>query len=213
MSTAYIRPFAFYDDSRIGLDVTGKKISVALIAVPFGNYFAGKDKGITCKVSSWQRFNSAILPPEAKACGNYLNSILASLEAKNAGVDEAIFLYTNGYVAEGPGENIFLVNNGKLITPSRDAPILLGITRDSIIKIAENTGITVEERNVHREELYTSNEVFFTGTAVEIAPIKKVDSREVGNGKPGPITKTLVEKYYSIVSGNDPEFSSWLTYL
>ena len=138
LDSCYIRPFAFFDDAGIGLGVAGKKVSVAIAALPFGSYFKDKDRGIRCKVSSWRRISSEVLPPRAKASGNYLNSIIASSEAKEAGADEAILLSDRGYVAEGPGENIFLVKNGRLITPSEDADILLGITRDSIIKLAEH---------------------------------------------------------------------------
>lgn len=211
LASAYIRPFAFYNDTHIGLDVTGKKISVIVAALRFGNYFTNKDKGIRCKFSSWQRINSQILPPEAKISGNYANSIIASIEAKNDGADEAILTSMDGYVAEGPGENIFIIDDGRLITPSREADILLGITRDSVIKIAENIGLEVEERNVHKEELYTCDEAFFTGTAAEITPIVEVDGRKIGKGKPGPITKTLEEKYYEVVNGENLEFKDWLT--
>lgn len=213
LSSAYIRPFAFYDDQRIGLDVTGKKISVSVITVPFGNYFSGRDKGIKCKISSWRRFNSSILPPEAKASGNYINSIIASIDAKNSGADEAIILSYDGNVAEGPGENIFVVEDAKLITPPKSADILMGITRDSIIKIAENMGLVVEERDVHKEELYTADEAFFTGTAAEITPIINIDSRRIGKGKPGPITTMLASKFYEIVAGIDKEFEDWLTFV
>jgi branched-chain amino acid aminotransferase len=211
LKSAYIRPFAFYNDTRIGLDVTGKKVSVAIAAIPFGNYFENKERGIRCKISSWQRINSLILPPEAKISGNYANSIIASLEAKKSGADEAILTSIDGYVAEGPGENIFIVANNHLITPSREADILMGITRDSVIKIAENMGIEVEERNVHKEELYTCDEAFFTGTAAELTPIVQVDGRVVGKGKPGPITKMLEDKYYAVVNGKNKEFEDWLT--
>ncbi len=213
LDSCYIRPFGFYNDQHIGLNPMGKKVSVAVAAVPFGNYFTGKDKGIRCKVSSWQRINSLIMPPEAKGSGNYLNSILASMEAKKDGADEAVLLSHDGYVAEGPGENIFLVQNGKLVTPSKTADILLGITRDSIIKIAEAEGLVVEEREVHREELYTSDELFFTGTAAELTPIVKIDSRKVGTGMTGPVTKMLLDAYDEIVSGSNDDFSSWLTYV
>ena len=210
----YIRPFVFYNDHNIGLSTEGKKISIFITALPFGAYFAsGKEKGISCKVSSWHRVNSMILPPEAKASGNYANSILASAEAKRCGANEAILLSTNGHVAEGPGENIFLVDGGKLVTPSKDSDILLGITRDSIIKIAESIGMQVIERNIHREELYVADEVFFTGTAAEVTPINTIDSIKIGNGKPGAVTKVLAGKYSDIAIGKDQEFSGWLDYL
>ncbi len=211
--SCYVRPYGFYNDQQIGLSVVGKKASVVVAAVPFGSYFANKDKGIKCKVSSWQRINSLIMPPEAKGSGNYLNSILASLEAKKAGADEAVLLSHDGYVAEGPGENIFLVQDGRLVTPSKAADILLGITRDTVIKLAEAEGLVVEERNVHREELYTSDELFFTGTAAELTPITSVDSRRIGSGKAGPITKMLLGAYGDAVTGQNSEFSDWLTYV
>jgi branched-chain amino acid aminotransferase len=213
LGACYIRPFAFYDDNRIGINPIGRKVSTVIAAVPFGNYFEGKDRGISCKVSSWHRINSLILPPQAKASGNYLNSIIASLEAVEAGANEAILLTEDGYVAEGPGENIFLVRDNVLITPSIESDILLGITRDTVIKLAEGLGIEVEERSVHREELYTSSEVFFTGTAAEVTPIVRVDSRSVGNGKPGPITKLLNDKYIKVVTGEIKEYEDWLTYV
>ncbi len=214
LESCYIRPFAFYDDDSIGISTAGKKISLFIAARPFGAYYGkGRENGITCKISSWQRINSLILPPEAKASGNYINSIIANLDARMAGADEAILTSLDGYVAEGPGENIFIVEDGNIVTPSREADILLGITRDSIIKIAESTGFKVIERNIHKEELYTCEEAFFTGTAAEITPIIKIDSRIVGNGKLGTITKTLAAKYSRIVEGKEGEFGEWLTYI
>lgn len=211
LESCYIRPLVFYNDQRIGLGVTGKKISVAIAAVPFGNYFENKGKGIRCKVSSWRRINSEILPPQGKASGNYMNSILASEEAKRNGADEAIMLTLDGYVAEGPGENIFLVENGKLVTPSESSDILLGITRDSVIKMAESIGVIVEQREVHREELYTCDELFFTGTAAEITPIINVDGRKVGRGHIGPMTKVLSDFFTEIIQGKNNQFERWLT--
>lgn len=214
LGSCYIRPFAFYNDDNIGISPFGKKISVFIAAVPFGAYFGhGRDEGITCKISSWQRINSMILPPEAKASGNYINSVLANIDARMAGQDEAILTSLDGYVAEGPGENIFVVEDGELVTPSREADILLGITRDSVIKIGEYMGLRVVERNIHKEELYTCDEAFFAGTAAEITPIKRIDFRRVGSGKPGPVTKMLKDKYSSIVNGESKEFSQWLTYV
>ncbi|MGC8647743.1 MAG: branched-chain amino acid transaminase [Candidatus Micrarchaeia archaeon] len=214
LSSCYIRPFAFYNSDSIGVSPKGKKISIYIAAVPFGAYFgSGKEKGIKCKVSSWHRINSLILPPQAKASGNYINSILANMEATSSGADEAILTAINGYVAEGPGENLFIVEDGKLLTPSREADILLGITRDTIIKLAESIGIEVIERSIHKEELYTADELFFAGTAAEITPIVNVDGIQIGSGKPGPMTKMIAEKYSSVVTGNDEEHSDWLTYV
>jgi branched-chain amino acid aminotransferase len=214
LDSCYVRPFAFYNDDNIGVGTSGKPISVFIAAVPFGAYFGtGKENGIKCRISHWQRINSLILPPEAKASGNYINSIIANLDAVSAGADEAILTSLDGYVAEGPGENTFIVEEGKLVTPSREADILMGITRDSIIKIAEYIGLEVVERNIHKEELYTCDEAFFAGTAAEITPITTIDSKKVGMGKPGPITKMLAERYLNVVSGNDKEFERWLTYV
>jgi branched-chain amino acid aminotransferase len=214
LESCYIRPFAFYNDHQIGLSTVGKKVSTFIAAVPFGAYFGGgREKGISCKISTWRRVNSSIMPPEAKASGNYANSILANKEAKKAGADEAILLSVEGDVAEGSGENIFLVDDGKLVTPSKDSDILQGITRDSIIKIARAMGLETEERKVHAEELYTCDELFFTGTASEVTPITSVDFKKIGKGKPGPITKALASKYSDVVLGNDPIFEAWLSYI
>ncbi|MDE1824421.1 MAG: branched-chain amino acid transaminase [Candidatus Micrarchaeota archaeon] len=211
--TSYIRPFAFYNDTQIGIETTGKKVSIAIANVPFGKYFKDRNKGIRCAISPWQRINSTSVPPQAKASGNYINSILASTVAKRSGYDEAILADTRGYVAEGPGENIFIVEDNVLVTPSKASDILLGITRDSVIKIAENIGIEVEEREVHKEELYMCDEAFFTGTAAEVTPIVSIDSRKIGAGKPGPITTLLMNKYFDIVTGENKEFTNWLTFI
>ncbi len=213
LNECYIRPFAFYNDQNIGLGVAGKKVSVAVMAIPFGHYFANKEKGIRCKISSFHRINSLILPPQAKASGNYINSILASMEAKKSGADEAILLSSSGFVAEGPGENIFIVKEGSLITPSESSDILMGITRNSIIKIADDEGIGIEEREIHREELLTCDEAFFTGTAAEITPIVSVDSEPLGDGKVGKITSKIGKLYSDITLGKKKEYMNWLTYL
>ncbi|MDE1861150.1 MAG: branched-chain amino acid transaminase [Candidatus Micrarchaeota archaeon] len=211
--SCYIRPFAFYDDNRIGLTTKGKKVSVMIAAVPFGAYFEGHDKGISCKIATWHRINSEILPVTAKASGNYLNSIIASEEAAQAGADEAILLSHNGYVAEGAGENIFLVRDNQLITPSAASDILIGITRDSIMKIAAKDNLKVCEREVHKDELYIADEVFFTGTAAEVTPIVRIDSKPIGTGRPGAITSKLRDRFNRIVHGDSKEFKEWLTYV
>lgn len=214
LSSCYIRPFAFYNDQSIGLSTKDKKVSLYIAAVPFGSLFGENvKKGVRCKVSSWHRINSEILPVEAKASGNYLNSIIANNEARNAGYDEAILMSHHGYIAEGPGENIFLVERGVLVTPNRASDILVGITRDSIMKIANAMGFGVEERFVHRDELYTADEIFFAGTAAEVTPIINVDGIPVGNGEPGELTRKISEAYSNVVGGKDPAFSLWLTYV
>ena len=213
IQNGYIRPFAFYDNVVMGFFYPDEYMNVSITAIEYGNYFKNKEAGIRCKVSSWQKVNSEILPPQAKVSGNYLGSFLSRLDARESGFDEAITISANGLLAEGSGENIFLVDENKLITPSKGGDFLLGITRDSVIKIAESMGLEVEERGVHREELYTCDELFFTGTAAEITPIVNVDGRIVGSGKIGPMTKMLTEKFTGIVAGKDKEFEQWLTYV
>ncbi len=207
----YIRPFAFYDDANIGISVLGKKVSVYIAAVPFGSYF-GKPNGIRCKVSSWRRISGESLPLKAKASGNYINSIIANNEAKASGFDEAILLSSKGTIAEGPGENIFLVKDNQLITPDDSSDILLGITRDTIMQLAEDTGIEVKEKECRKDELYTADELFFCGTAAEVTPIINVDGIKISKGL-GPITKLISKKYFSVVHGEMQEFKHWLTYI
>ncbi len=212
LESCYIRPFAFYDDDEIGLATGGKKVSVAIAAVPFGAYFGkGRNEGIRCKTSSWRRISSDLLPVEAKSSGNYINSIMANREAHSAGFDEAILLSHNGYIAEGPGENIFLAENGTLFTPARGSDILMGITRDTLIRLARDNGIAVVEEQLHREMLYSCDEAFFSGTAAELTPIVEVDGIKVGGGKVGDMTKRLAAAYSETVAGNNKTFAHWLT--
>lgn len=206
----YIRPFAFYNDDNIGVSTEGKKVSVFVAAVPFGQYFKAS-KGIRCKVASWHRIKSDVLPIEAKASGNYLNSIIASTEAKASGFDEAIMTTSEGFIAEGAAENIFLVQNGRLVTPDKSSAILMGITRDTIMKLAEEIDLEIEERQIHREELYTSDEVFFSGTAAEITPIINIDGIKIGSGSEGRITKELSKIYQDAVHGRIKAHADWLT--
>lgn len=211
LKSCYIRPFAFVDDDQINLVTHGKKISTYIAALPFNTLFEGGAGGIRCKVSSWRRINSNILPIQAKASGNYINSIAADLDAHASGFDEAILLSGNGFVAEGAGENIFLVEDGELITPSKESDILLGITRDAVIRLARSLGIDVTERFVHRDELYYAEEIFFAGTAAEVTPIVNVDGVSVGDGSVGPITTKLRETFFKTVKGENAQFQSWLT--
>ena len=208
----YIRPFGFYNSVGIGFNTRGLTTSVAIAVVPYKGLYGEHAKGLRCKVSSWQRINSAILPAEAKASGNYINSILAAKDAQDSGYDETILLSNNGKtVAEGPGDNIFVVQDGVLITPPKSSDILLGITRDTIIKLAEELKIPVQERDIRREELYTSDEAFFTGTAAEVETISSIDSRVLGDGSTGPVTSLLKNKYSDVVHGKDKKHLPWLT--
>ncbi len=212
LDSCYIRPFAFYNDDKIGLGVEGKKVSTFIALSPFGKYFEAKNNGLSCKVSSWNKISSKALPVSAKASGNYINSIIASTEAKKMGFDEAILLSENGYVAEGPGENIFLVKDGVLITPGEESDILMGITRSSIIQIAQDMGYIVKERLVRRDELYNADELFFCGTAVEITPILCVDNIKI-SASIGKITKELSNRYDQITHAQVKEYNHWLTFV
>jgi len=208
--SCYIRPFYFVGDYGINLHVTDKApTSVAIFTFPFGDLF---DKnGISAGVVSWRKFSDMSTPPQAKMGGNYLNSIIATQEAKRNGVDEAILLDHNGNVSEAPGENIFIVREGQLITPTLASSALEGITRDAIIKIAKDLDIDFVEREIARSELIISNEIFLTGTAAEITPVVTMDSKKIGNGKPGDITKIMMQEYLDIVMGKNENYSYWLT--
>lgn len=205
----YIRPFAFFPNPKIGLAERGE-MSIAVASIPFGKYLKGE--GVRCVVSSWRRIDGASMPPKAKGSANYLNSILATIEAKAKGADEAILLSYEGYVSEGPGENIFVVKDGVLKTPSEDDSVLVGITRRSIFEFCRDLGLEAREEHISREELYTADELFFSGTAAEITPILEVDGRKI-TPSIGPITKKVKEKYQKIVHGEDKKYIKWLTFV
>ncbi|MBI4131637.1 MAG: branched-chain amino acid transaminase [Nitrosarchaeum sp.] len=208
--SCYIRPFYFIGDYGINLHVTEKApTNVAIFTFPFGNLF-DKD-GITAGVVSWRKFSDMSTPTQAKMGGNYLNSIIATQEAKRNGFDEAILLDHSGNVSEAPGENIFIVKKGQLITPSLSSSALNGITRDAVIKIARDLDIDVTETEIARSELTVSDEIFLTGTAAEITPIIAMDGKKIGNGKPGDITKKMMNEYTDIVMNKNQDYSHWLT--
>jgi len=208
--SCYIRPFYFIGDYGINLHVTEKApTNVAIFTFPFGNLF---DKnGITAGVVSWRKFSDMSTPTQAKMGGNYLNSIIATQEAKRSGFDEAILLDHNGNVSEAPGENIFIVKEGQLITPPLSSSALNGITRDAVIKIARDLDIDVTETEIARRKLTVSDEIFLTGTAAEITPIIAMDGKKIGNGKPGDITKKMINAYTDIVMNKNQDYSHWLT--
>ena len=208
--SCYIRPFYFVGDYGINLHVTEKApTNVAIFTFPFGDLF--NKNGITAGVVSWRKFSDASTPTQAKMGGNYLNSIIATQEAKRNGFDEAILLDHNGNVSEAPGENIFIVREGQLLTPSLASSALEGITRDAIIKIAKDLDIDFVERDIARSELIISEEIFLTGTAAEITPIISMDSKKIGNGKPGDITKKMMQEYTDIVMNKNNDYVQWLT--
>ena len=208
--SCYIRPFYFVGDYGINLHVTKKApTNVAIFTFPFGDLF--NKNGITAGISSWRKFSDMSTPTQAKMGGNYLNSIIATQEAKRNGVDEAILLDHDGNVSEAPGENIFIIRNEQLVTPSLESSALEGITRDAVIKIAKDLDMDVVERNIARSELEISDEIFLTGTAAEITPIVSIDSKKISSGKPGDITKKLMQEYSDIVMNKNDDYSHWLT--
>jgi branched-chain amino acid aminotransferase len=211
--TCYLRPICYAGYGTIGINITGMPFDMAIIPVNLGKYFGAKaEHGISCQISSWERISVATLSPHVKASANYLNSVLAKREAINAGYDEAIMLSEEGHVSEGTGENIFLVDDGELITPPLHDGILAGVTRQSIMELAKEDGIKVVERSILRDELYTAQEVFLCGTAAEITPVTGIDKRKIGRG-PGPVTKQLRETFFNVVSGKDERFVNWLDFV
>jgi branched-chain amino acid aminotransferase len=214
LEECYIRPIAFLGYGRMGLNPIGLPVTVAIAVWPWGAYLGeeGITKGIRAKISSFTRHHVNVMMTKAKVCGNYANSQLAKAEAIENGYDEAILLDPWGNVAEGSGENIFIVRHGELKTPPLIA-ILEGITRDSVIELARTMGLVVREEVFSRDELYTADEAFFTGTAAEITPIREVDGRTIGAGKPGPITTKLQQAFFDVVTGRDPAHEHWLSYL
>jgi len=211
---AYIRPLVFVGDGVMGLNPQDNPIRVAVISWVWGAYLGeeGLRLGIRAKISSFIRHHVNIMMTMTKTVGNYVNSILAKREAIQGGFDEAIMLDTEGYVAEATGENIFIVKDGLIKTPPLTS-VLPGITRASIITLAQDLGMPVEERRFSRDELYLADEAFFTGTAAEVTPIREVDGRRIGPGQPGPITLKLQEAFFKVVKGEDPRYQQWLTYV
>jgi branched-chain amino acid aminotransferase len=208
-ASCYIRPVAFYGYGELGVATTGNPVYVVIMSYPWGAYLGeeGQRTGITTTVSSWERVGPNVIPHAAKATGIYLNSMLATTEARRAGYDEAIMLARDGYVADGPGENIFIVKDGKLLTPPLSMSILPGITRDTIIHLAQALGYIVEETLLIRTDLYLADEVFMVGTATEVAPVRAVDDRHIGVG---PITLELQKAYLDVVQGRDQRWADWL---
>jgi len=213
LKSCYIRPIAFYGSNAMGVAAKSNPVRVCIAAWPWGAYLGedGLEKCIRVKTSSFTRHHVNIHMTGAKACANYLNSILANQEATHDGYDEALLLDPQGYVAEGSGENVFIVVNGELHTPDLSSGALRGITRETIIGLAREAGISVIERRVTRDEVYCAEEAFFTGTAAEVTPIRELDNRQIGEGRRGPITAQLQSKFFDVVSGRDPKHRAWLS--
>ncbi|SEU33365.1 branched-chain amino acid transaminase [Stigmatella erecta] len=212
---AYLRPIAFMGDGAMGLGAVNPT-RVVVTAWDWGAYLGekGMREGIRAKVSSFTRMHVNVNMVRGKISGQYVNSILAKREAVLGGYDEAILLDISGFVAEASGENIFMVNKKGIIkTPPLSSPILDGITRDTVLKLIRDSGRTVEEVTFTRDALYICNEIFFTGTAAEITPVREVDNRMVGDGKPGPLVQFVQDTYFRVVRGQEPRYADWLTYI
>ncbi len=206
----YVRPLAYKSSESLGVRLHDLDDDFLVFAIPWGPYL-DIDKA-RCVVSSWRRPDDNVIPPQAKITGLYINNALAKTEAISNGFDEAIMLTSDGYVSEGSGENIFLVIEGKLVTPASYNSILTGITRDTVIELAQNElGIETIERQIDRSELYIAEECFFTGTAAHITPIGEIDHRQIGSGEPSEITKRLQQIYFEVIKGNNPKYLDWCT--
>ena len=212
LASAYIRPMCFYGSEGMGLRADKLKTHVMVAAWAWGSYLgqAALEEGIRIKTSSFSRHHVNITMCKAKANGNYMNSMLALQEAVAAGYDEALLLDHEGYVAEGSGENIFIVRGDILYTPELSSA-LEGITRDTIIRFAEERGVSVREKRMTRDEVYLADEAFFTGTAAEVTPIRELDGRRIGNGRRGPLTEQLQKQYFACVSGQLEHCRAWLS--
>jgi branched-chain amino acid aminotransferase len=214
MKEGYLRPLAFFGYGSMGVGALNP-VQVCVAAWPWGAYLSeeGLKKGIRAKVSSFSRMHVNVNMVRAKVTGQYVNSFLANREAAMSGFEEAILLDTDGYVAEGSGENLFIVKDGTLFTPALSSPVLAGITRDSVLRIAKDLGVPIAEQKFTRDTLYLADELFMTGTAAEVTPVREVDNRRIGTGSPGPVTKKIQETYFRAVRGEEQRYREWLTHL
>ena len=214
LASAYLRPLAFYGSEGMGIRADMLKTHIAIATWEWGAYLGedGLKNGIRVRTSSFTRHHVNITMCRAKACGNYINSILALQEALSGGADEALMLDTEGYVTEGTGENIFVVRNGVVYTPDLSSA-LEGITRDTVIRLIGEAGLDLVEKRITRDEVYVADEAFFSGTAAEVTPISELDGRSIGNGGRGPVTEQLQASYFDCVHGRDPKHDDWLTFV
>jgi branched-chain amino acid aminotransferase len=214
LDSCYVRPIAFYGSEKMGVSPKGARVHVAIAAWPWGAYLGadGIEKGIRVKTSSYARHHVNVSMCRAKYSGTYANSILANMEATEHGYDEGLLLDVDGFVAEGAGENLFMVKNGRISEPELNSA-LIGITRDSVIVLAGELGYTVDAKRITRDDLYIADEVFFTGTAAEVTPVREVDGRTVGAGKRGPLTEKLQGMFFDVVNGRTEKYRHWLHYV
>ena len=214
LESGYLRPLAYYGSEGMGIRADMLQTHVAIAAWEWGAYLGeeGMEKGIKIRTSSFTRHHVNITMCRAKACGNYINSILALQEAIASGCDEALLLDSEGYVMEGSGENVFIVRDGVVYTPDLTSA-LEGITRDTVMQIMAELDIPVKEKRITRDEVYIADEVFFTGTAAEVTPVRELDGRKIGSGRRGPITEIIQKSYFDCVEGRSAQHSDWLTYI
>jgi branched-chain amino acid aminotransferase len=214
LGNAYLRPIAFFDSYSFSVWPKDCPVTTAIMAVPGRAYLqGGPEHGVRVMVSSARRIDASILMPHVKACGHYMNSVRAVQEAIRHGFDEAILLNNLGDVAEGSGANLFVVKNGVVITNDKDASIVMGITRDSVIQIARDLDLPVEIRPISIADVREADELFFSGTAVEVTPIRSVDDRTLGDGAPGPVTRRIQSTYFDAVHGRLPQYRNWLSFV
>lgn len=213
LDASYLRPVAFFDAGTLSVWTKECPVTVAIAAVPTGKYLADADNGVRVTVSPIRKFDNSAIPAWAKACGQYINSARAVNEAQKRGFDEALLLNSQGLVAEGSGENLFVVKNGALVTNDKDASILMGVTRASILDIARDLGIEATVSPISVEDVLGADELFFTGTAVEVTAIREVDGRVMSGGKPGPITRRIQDTYNQAVRGQLPQYRHWLSFV
>ncbi|MCK2095363.1 branched-chain amino acid transaminase [Thauera aromatica] len=214
LESCYLRPIAFYGSEKMGISTRGATVHVAIAAWPWGAYLGeeGLEKGIRIKTSSYTRHHVNSTMPRAKLAATYPNSILANLEVTKQGYDEALLLDNQGFVAEGAGENLFVVKDGKIFEPEI-ASALTGITRDSVITIARELGYEVHSKRLTRDDIYLADEAFFTGTAAEVTPIRELDDRTIGAGRRGPVTEKIQARFFDVVNGRAPEYGHWLAHV
>lgn len=214
-TSCYVRPICYHGSASLALHPRNCPVEVVILAWPWGAYL-GEDnveRGVRVTVASWTKFHSRMLPTTAKGCGGYLNSMLAAREAAAAGYDEALLLDESGNIAEGSGENLFLVRGDRLLTNDESSSILLGITRDSVIELARDLGYEVEVGTLTVADLLSSDEAFFTGTAVEVTPIRELDGESIGDGKRGPVTERIQRAFLAATSGRDQRYADWLHFV
>jgi branched-chain amino acid aminotransferase len=213
LEAAYMRPVAFFDAGTLSVWTKECPVSVAIAAVPTAKYLANADAGVRVTVSPIRKFDSSAIPAWAKACGQYINSARAVNDAQRRGFDEALLLNSAGLVAEGSGENLFVVKGGAIVTNDKDASILMGVTRASVLEIAKGLGIDARVADISVDDVMAADELFFTGTAVEVTAIREVDGREISGGKPGPITRRIQDTFNQAVRGELPQYRRWLSFV